>query len=296
MPETQAMGSTSQVVSVLVSTMTSSTTTTIFADNFFTSLWLVRYLKDKNCRFAGTARDNRIGKPPLKPIKVMEKKAVPRGAWDYVTSDDGILALGWKDNKVITLLSTDLGVEPASSVSWYCRDTKRKEEVCCPAVIKSYNANMGGIDKSDMLVHLCRTPVKSKRWYMRMFAYAIDISLTNAWLIYWLDCKALGDENGMPLKDFRIKVFRDASAQKMVTSRPLRDSTSSNISTFVDLSPVRGHRSHITNNSDRFDQSLTMLLSTPRGRHANTAARRVISWGQTLRAVSARSTYTEKFF
>ena len=38
MPEQQAMGSTSQIVSVLVSTMTSSTTTTIFAENFFTSL------------------------------------------------------------------------------------------------------------------------------------------------------------------------------------------------------------------------------------------------------------------
>ncbi len=46
----------------------------------------------------------------------------------------------------------------------------------CPAVIKSYNANMGGIDKSDMLVHLYRTPMKSKRWYMWMVAYAIDVS------------------------------------------------------------------------------------------------------------------------
>ena len=179
---------------------------------------MVQYLNDKNCRFTGTARDNRIGKPPLKPIKDMEKKAVPRGAWDYVTSDDGILALRWKDNKVVTLLSTDLGVEPASSVSRYCSDTKRKDEVCCPAVIKRYNANMGGIDKSDMLVHLYHTPMKSKRWYMRMFPYVIDISLTNAWLIYKRDCNALGDGNGMPLKDFRTQVFRDASSQKMVTS------------------------------------------------------------------------------
>ena len=106
----------------------------------------------------------------------MEKKAVLRGAWDYVTSNDGILTLRWKDNKVVTLLSTDLGVEPVSSVSRYRSDTKRKEDVCCPAVIKSYNVNMGGIDKSDMLVHLYHTPMNSKRWYMRMFAYAIDAS------------------------------------------------------------------------------------------------------------------------
>ncbi|KAK4298822.1 hypothetical protein Pmani_028870 [Petrolisthes manimaculis] len=90
-PEQEVMGSTSQIVSVLASTMSSSTTTAIFADNFFTSLELVRYLKDINCRYTGTVRENRIGKPPLKPVKEMEKKTVPRGTIDYVSSDDGIL-------------------------------------------------------------------------------------------------------------------------------------------------------------------------------------------------------------
>nr|XP_020502569.1 piggyBac transposable element-derived protein 3-like [Labrus bergylta] len=103
--------------------------------------------------------------------------AVPRGTCDYVTSDDGILAVRWKDNKAVTLLSTDMGVEPMSSVIRYCSETKKKEPVSCPAVIRSYNANMGGIDKSDMLVHLYRTPMKSKRWYLRLFAYVIDVSI-----------------------------------------------------------------------------------------------------------------------
>ncbi|KAL1250765.1 hypothetical protein QQF64_018561 [Cirrhinus molitorella] len=57
-----------------------------------------------------------------------------------------------------------MGVEPICSVYRYCSDTKRKEPVNCPAVIKSYNANMGGIYKSDMLVHLYCTPMKFKRW------------------------------------------------------------------------------------------------------------------------------------
>uniref|UniRef100_A0A672I0K1 PiggyBac transposable element-derived protein domain-containing protein n=1 Tax=Salarias fasciatus TaxID=181472 RepID=A0A672I0K1_SALFA len=223
MPIQKTLGATSQIVSVLVSTMSLSTTTAIFADNFFTSLELVRYLKDKNCRYTGTARDNRIGKPPLKSIKEMEKKAVPRGTYSYVTSDDGILALRWKDNKTVTLLSTDIGVEPMSSVHRYCSETKQKEEVSCPAVIKSYNSSMGGIDKSDMLVHLYRSPMKSKRWYMRLFAYAIDVSLTNAWVIYKRDCKALGVD-GLSLKNFRIQVFRSASTRRPVMSRPRRSS------------------------------------------------------------------------
>ncbi|KAK5856274.1 hypothetical protein PBY51_007882 [Eleginops maclovinus] len=58
-PEQQAMGATSQIVSVLASTMSSPTTTAISADNFFTSLELLRYLRDLNCRYTGKARDNR---------------------------------------------------------------------------------------------------------------------------------------------------------------------------------------------------------------------------------------------
>ncbi|XP_034018956.1 piggyBac transposable element-derived protein 3-like [Thalassophryne amazonica] len=184
MNEQKVLGATSQIVAVLASTMSSPTTTAIFADNFFTSLELVWYLRVHKCRYTETARDNRIRKPPLKSIKEMDKKVVPRGICDYVTSDDGILAVRWKDKKTVTLLSTDMGVVPMSSVIRYCSETKMKEPVSCPAVIKSYNANMGGIDKSDMLVHLYRIPMKSKRWYLRLFAYVLDISLTNAWVVY----------------------------------------------------------------------------------------------------------------
>ncbi|KAM4578002.1 piggyBac transposable element-derived protein 3-like [Fundulus diaphanus] len=257
-PEQEGLGATSQIVSVLASTMTFPTTTAIYADNFFTSLELVRYLRDHNCRYTGTARDNRIGKPPLRTIKDMEKKAVTRGTCDYVTSDDGILAVRWKDNKTVTLLSTDMGVGPMSTVIRYCSESKKREPVNCPAVIRSYNANMGGIDKSDMLVHLYRTPMKSKRWYMRLFAYVIDISLTNAWVVYKRDYKALGVKS-QPLKDFRLQVFRDASNQRPATPSSRRSSSSSVESLTISAGvpkPVRGHRSHTPHVAVRFDMSL----------------------------------------
>ncbi|KAK5885937.1 hypothetical protein CesoFtcFv8_017024 [Champsocephalus esox] len=202
-PEQQAMGVTSQIVPVLASTMSSPSTTAIFVDNFFTSMELVRYLRDQNCR--------------------------------------------WKDNRKVYLLSTDMGVEPMSSVIRYCSETKTKEPVSCPAVIRTYNANMGGIDKSDMLVHLYRNPMKCKRWYMRMFAYVIDVSLTNAWIMYRQDCKALG-VNGV--KSFRIQVFRAASNQWPVKSSSRRSSSSLVESvTVADPQPV-------PNVAVRFDPSL----------------------------------------
>lgn len=87
------MGVTSQIVTALFSNISSSNTTAISANNIFTSLEVVLYLREKNCRFTGTASDNRVGQPPLRLIKEMEKKAVHHGTFDHVTSDDGILAL-----------------------------------------------------------------------------------------------------------------------------------------------------------------------------------------------------------
>ncbi|KAM4565779.1 piggyBac transposable element-derived protein 3-like [Odontesthes bonariensis] len=98
-PQQKALGATSQIVSALASTMSSPATTAIFADQFFTSLELVRHLRDQNCRYTGTARVSRIRNLPLKSIKELENKAVPLGMCDYVSSDDGILAVRWKDNK-----------------------------------------------------------------------------------------------------------------------------------------------------------------------------------------------------
>lgn len=112
---------------------------------------------------------------------------------------------------------------------------------------------MGGTDRSNMMVNLYRTPLKSKRWYMQLFVYAIDVNLTNAWVFYRWDCKAL-DVADQSLKHYRLHVFEDASSHKPVTSHSRRVSTV--LSTSVDVpKPVRGHHSHTPFDSVQFDLS-----------------------------------------
>ena len=73
---------------------------------------LVEYLRDKmNCLYVGTARIIRVGRAPLMSTKDMDKKTVPQRKYDYYSIND-ILTVHWKDNKNVTLLSTDTGVEP----------------------------------------------------------------------------------------------------------------------------------------------------------------------------------------
>ena len=106
----------SKLVVALVKTLKNSELSTLYADNYFSSLDLASYLKQKfACRYTGTIRENRIGLPNLCSTKEMNRSSVPRGTIDF-KSKNGIVVVRWKDNKVVTLLSTDCGVRPFNAM------------------------------------------------------------------------------------------------------------------------------------------------------------------------------------
>nr|XP_029131430.1 piggyBac transposable element-derived protein 3-like [Labrus bergylta] len=105
----------------------------------------------------------------------------------------------------------------------------------CPSIILAYNQAMEGIDLSDMLVHLYKTPMKSMRWYIPLFGYIIDVSIANAWLIYKRDCNLL-KEKPMPLKKFSLSV---AAALKKANKLPARAGQSVTLSPEFSSPPSR---------------------------------------------------------
>ena len=241
----------SKTVVVLAKSLKNPAQCAIYADNYFTSIELVEYLwASMGCRYVGTARENRIGNPPLMSTKDMDKKTVPRGKYDYA-STDGILAVRWKDNKNVTLLSTDAGIEPLRNVQRFDKTAKKKVTVPCPDVIKQYNGKMGGIDKSDMLTHLHKTPMRARRWYMRLFGYVLDLCVCNAWILYKRDCTAL-KEKPMPLKQFRMDISRFARCHKAMTSRLVVTRSSPEVPLIV---PRKGQRTEPPTEQCRYDAS-----------------------------------------
>ena len=111
----------------------------------------------------------------------MRKKE--RGHYDYKSSDD-VIAVKWHDNKCVTLLSNAVGVEPEGAVKRYDKHHRGKIDIPCPSIVLAYNKHMGGIDLSDMLVSLYKTPMKSHRWYLPLFGYMLDLSVANGWLLH----------------------------------------------------------------------------------------------------------------
>lgn len=192
----------------------------IYFDNYFASPDLLAVLRSKNQNATGTIRANRTRNCPLLCMKDLKKKG--RGSCDYrIDEDNSVLLCEWFDNKVVTVASNTFGVNPTHVVKRYDRKTKSHTHIPCPALIKSYNENMGGVDKCDMLLALYRNTMKSKKWYKRVFFHLLDLSVTNSWLLY----KAGKEECTMQLAQFKLDVARGLISAKLFVDRPIAPPT-----------------------------------------------------------------------
>ncbi|MGH0186630.1 UNVERIFIED_CONTAM: hypothetical protein FKN15_033325 [Acipenser sinensis] len=105
-----------------------------------------------------------------------------------------MIAVKWLDNKCVNLFSNACGIEPLGSVKQFNKEAKQKIDVPCPSVILAYNQHMGGSDISAVLVHLYKSPMKSRRWYLPLLSYILNLSITNAWLMYKRDWSSEGKD------------------------------------------------------------------------------------------------------
>ena len=157
------------------------------------------------------------------------------------------------------MITNDVGVEPINQIERYDKETKRNIMVNCPNVIRSYNSHMGGIDKNDMLILLYKTPMKSKRWYLRIFAYCLDLAVVNGWLLYKRDAKAL-QQRPMNLKTFRLKIYTGflnncPRSTRLSLTREIEGPSSS-----------RGQRAPLPHQSKRYDTSVFHCPKTIKSR------------------------------
>ena len=97
----------------------------VITDNFFTSPQLLRSLNRKGIAGTGTVRVNRVENAPLKPVKEMEKMG--RASADVVTDiSSNIGFVRWKDNKVVTVITSKYGLNPQAKANRYINE-KREE-------------------------------------------------------------------------------------------------------------------------------------------------------------------------
>ena len=178
----------------------------LYCDRFYTSLALIRSLKNRNVFTVGTVNANRLKQCHFKTDKEME-----RGEADLlVDANSGTCAIKWMDKKSVTFATNFAAVEPVDTCRRYDKKSKRHIEVQRPAVVKAYNSNMGGVDIHDMLKTLYEIDHKSKKSYMRIVYFLLSVSLVNGWLLMRRHSKKLDvSEREIPkLLEFSLKVSK----------------------------------------------------------------------------------------
>ena len=82
-------------------------------------------------------------------------------------------------------------LQSVGKVRRWDRQKRQFIEIDCPTVVEQCNKSMGRADLSDMSISLYRTPIKAKRWCLKVLFHRVDIAKVNAWLIYRLHCNQL---------------------------------------------------------------------------------------------------------
>ena len=152
----------------------------VYFDNFFTGLDLMLNLLRCGTYSCGTMRSDRKGFPTA--LKPLVKRGLPKRG-DYVTSRNGNLVITvWQDTKAVRCASTNFLPDNPKVITRKQRDGSSLN-INCPQSIDTYNAKMGGVDHNDQLRGYYNIKIKSRRFYLYLFFAAMDISITNSYIL-----------------------------------------------------------------------------------------------------------------
>lgn len=135
-----------------------------------------------------------------------------------ITNVDGvtITAVSWLDNKIVNMVSTYAGSQPVIEKKRFFKSENRHKIITCPNVVGVYNSYMGGVDLIDSMLGYYRIPLRSKKYYMKIFYHLIDLCVVNAWLLYR---RVHPSEPYLSLVDFKILISEVLCEMKRTTPK-----------------------------------------------------------------------------
>jgi len=131
------------------------------------------YLHKKKINSCGTVRKNRKLMPDIhSKLKLGERESM---------CTNKLLAIHWKDRRDVYMLTT---MHKDTMMTTKKIERATRDKYLKPECVISYNANMGAIDKTDMLLSSIECVRRTMKWYKKLFFHIIDMSLLNAYSAY----------------------------------------------------------------------------------------------------------------
>jgi hypothetical protein len=145
----------------------------------------------------GTARQGRVGFPSS--LDIMDKGA--RGTLEvWIHKDRRMATLHWSDTKGVHFLSTV--VELVKQHGMHVKRTLGGKKILFPTlpIQIMYATNMFGIDTQDQVWASYSTQLNTKKWWHRLFFFALDATFANSFQMYKHMCLDRGGEAHVPCR------------------------------------------------------------------------------------------------
>ena len=168
----------------------------LYADNFYTSLPLVRDLRDADTYYCGTIRKNSRGVPAQ-----MATVPLQRGESEKLGGDHDIVLTRWRDKRDVYIVATNTdgsdGVKPRSR---FCA-----ELMSVPNMILDYNHHMGGVDHLDQFRAYYDVGRAGRKWWKYIMFGLFNFAIVNAYILKCLANKPLpSNRRQWSLKAFKV--------------------------------------------------------------------------------------------
>ena len=181
---------------------------TIWGDNAFVSVSMLRRCKEWGINFSGTTRTT-FGFPSDLIDETLEA-----GQWKWKMTSDGLLTAFWADVGYVKMMSNFHG--PESGEVLRC-ESGRADRVTreAPVLGVEYNYKMGGTDLMDFIRGLYSTQRISKKWWRCLYHWTIDTAMYNAFVLYRWVWKHLNTDKPFKLKYRKLIPVRDKGLSLM---------------------------------------------------------------------------------
>ena len=187
----------------------------------------------------GTIRDKRIENALPKDVNLVKKS--PSGTMDQVTYENTVRI---KDDNVITIASTFVGVNPTGKVKRWSNSEKKYIHIDHPACVHRHNSFMGDVDRMDWNIACYRVNIRNRKWYWPLICHLLNTTMKNAWQLYRQTAK------GKDLLGFTRKaVLTYLTKNKTTRMHPERSAL-----------PVKC--TYRVNNADRLNKNVLHTLKT----------------------------------
>lgn len=153
----------------------------IAMDNFFSSAKLFDNLLKRGFYAIGTTRQFRKGFPSSLNIAGRETRGTLQVR---VHRDRQMAAIHWQDTKGVHFLATSEDPMVQGGVSVLRSNGPQRLPIPTSPIQIAYSQHMRGVDVSDQLRGSYTVQIPTKKWWHRIYFFAMDTALTNAYVIY----------------------------------------------------------------------------------------------------------------